>query len=275
MTASAPSDNGLSFPLFVPADRPDRFAKACAAARDSVIIDVEDAVAPDSKAAVRRIPEGALPADRKVRLYLRVNAVGTPWYRDDVGFAVAAGFDGVMLPKAESAQQITDLRDALTPGMTVIALVETALGLSRSEEIAEAADRLAFGSIDFAEDLGCAHARLPLLTARARLVMAARLAGKPAPLDGVTVSTEDAGLIADDARHAAEMGFAGKLLIHPRQLAPALQGFHPDPDQIDWARRIIAASGSGGSALAVDGEMVDAPVVARARRILKRAEVQA
>lgn len=269
-----PPDPGPSFPLFVPADRPDRFAKACAAGTDSVIIDVEDAVAPESKAAVRRIPEGALPADRKVRLYLRVNAVGTPWYRDDVGFARAAGFDGVMLPKAESAQQIVDLRAALAPGMAVIALVESALGLSQAEEIAVQADRLAFGSIDFAEDLGCAHSRLPLLAARSRLVMAARLAGRPAPLDGVTVSTDDADLIADDALHACEMGFGGKLLIHPRQIAPARAGFRPDPDQIDWARRIVAASGSG-NALAVNGEMVDAPVVARARRILKRAEVQA
>ncbi|MBA4490043.1 CoA ester lyase [Paracoccus sp. S1E-3] len=274
MTAPSPSDSSpLSFPLFVPADRPDRFAKACAAARDSVVIDVEDAVAPESKAAVRRIPEGALPQDRKVRLFLRVNAAGTPWYRDDVGFALAAGFDGVMLPKTESGAQITALRAALAPGMEVIALVETALGLSRAEEIAAAADRLAFGSLDMAEDLRCAHARLPLLMARARLVMAARLAGKPAPLDGVTASTEDAALITDDARHAAEMGFGGKLLIHPRQIAPALAGFRPDPDLIDWARRVVTAS-ADGSAVSVDGTMVDAPVVARARRILKRAETQ-
>ncbi|NHF74634.1 HpcH/HpaI aldolase/citrate lyase family protein [Paracoccus xiamenensis] len=273
MTASVPLEPSHSFPLFVPADRPDRFAKACAAAHDSVVIDVEDAVAPESKAAVRRIPEGALPTDRKAQLLLRVNAVGTPWHRDDVGFAVAAGFDGVMLPKVESGQQVADLRAALNPGMVVIALVESALGLSRAEEIAAEADRLAFGSIDFAWDLGCAHARLPLLSARARLVMAARLAGKPAPLDGVTVSTQDATLIASDAQHAAEMGFGGKLLIHPRQVAPALRGFRTDAEQLDWARRVVAASG-GGSVPAVDGEMVDAPVVARARRILQRAELQ-
>ncbi len=261
----------LSFPLFVPADRPDRFAKACTAGTDSVIIDVEDAVAPESKAAVRRIPESALPALRTVRLYLRVNAVGTPWYRDDVRFAVAAGFDGVILPKADNAAQIADLRAALGPDAYVIALIETVAGLSRVEEIAQAADRLAFGSIDLSEDLGCAHARLPLLPIRSRIVQAARLAGRPAPLDGVTTSHEDATLIAADSAHACEMGFGGKLLIHPRQIAPARRGFRPDPGDLEWARQVVARV--GGGAASVNGEMVDAPVVARAQRILQRERV--
>lgn len=260
---------GPTFPLFVPVDRPERFAKACAAGTDSVIIDFEDAVAPDSKVAVRRIPERALPADRSIRLLLRVNGVQTPWYRDDVAFARSVGFDGVVLPKTESAQQIADLRAALDPGRMVIALVETVAGLAAIDEIAVAADQMAFGSIDFAEDMGCAHTRLALLPFRSRIVQAARMAGRIAPIDGVTTTTDDAAIIADDAAHSIEMGFAGKLLIHPKQIAPARGAFRPNAADLDWAQRVVAAAG-GGATLAIDGAMVDAPVVARARRILER-----
>lgn len=258
-----------SFPLFVPADRPDRFAKACAAGTDTVIIDVEDAVAPDSKVAVRRIPEGALPRERTVRLYLRVNAVDTPWYRDDVAFARAMAFDGVVLPKAESAAQVAALREALEPGRTILALIETVAGLAAIDEIARAADQIAFGSIDFAEDMGCAHTRQTLLPIRSRVVMAARLAGRPAPIDGVTPTTTDTALMADDAKHSNEMGFGGKLLIHPHQIAPSRAAFRPDAGDLDWANRVLSAAKSGATVV-IDGAMVDAPIVARARRILAR-----
>ncbi|RJK98613.1 CoA ester lyase [Paracoccus aestuarii] len=263
-------DHRLSFPLFVPADRPDRFAKACAAGTDSVIIDVEDAVAPDMKSAVRRIPQTALPDRSQVRLLLRVNGVGTPWHHDDVAFARATGFDGVMLPKTDSADQVAALRAALDQGVAVIALIETVAGLAHVEEIAVAADRLAFGSIDFCEDLACANDAATLLPVRSRIAQAARLAGRPAPIDGVTVAHDDPAAVTCDARHAARIGFGGKLLIHPRQIVPARAGFLPDPEQVAWAERIVAASG-GGAAISVEGEMVDTPVIARARRILQRA----
>lgn len=127
-----------SFPLFVPADRPERFAKACAAGTDSVIIDLEDAVPAQSKVAARRIPHGLLPTERTVQLYLRVNGTDTPWYADDVAFARITGFDGVVLPKTESAAQIDALRAALAPGCTIMALVETVAGVAAIHEIAPA-----------------------------------------------------------------------------------------------------------------------------------------
>ncbi|SDI89473.1 HpcH/HpaI aldolase/citrate lyase family protein [Salipiger marinus] len=266
------SDQTPSFPLFVSAARPDSFAAACAAGSDMVVIDLEDSVAPDSKAAVRRIPQRALPQDRSVTLYLRVNGAGTLWHRDDLAFARMAGVDGIVLPKSDSAEQIAAVRGALRPGQKIIAQIETVRGLSRVEQIAELADRLAFGSIDLSEDLGCAHTRLSLLPLRSRLVQAARLAGAPPPLDGVTVSVTDAAAIADDARHASELGFGGKCLIHPRQLAPARAGFRTTPQDLDWARHALAAE---EDALPdAEAEMLRSPVVARARRLLLRGQAQ-
>ncbi|MFN3526325.1 MAG: HpcH/HpaI aldolase/citrate lyase family protein [Paracoccus sp. (in: a-proteobacteria)] len=262
---------GYSFPLFVPADRPERFAAACAADTDSVVIDIEDAIAPESKAAVRRIPQSALPETRDVRLFLRINGPRTAWHNDDVSFVRATEyFDGVMLPKTDNAAQVAHLRAGLGRDCAVIALIETAAGLAQVEEIAAVADRLAFGSIDFCEDLSCANTVQTLLPVRSRIVLASRLAGRPAPLDGVTLAHDDAAQVTAEALHACQMGFGGKLLIHPRQIAPARAGFLPDPAQVEWARRIVAVA--GGGALSVQGEMVDRPVVARARRILQRAE---
>lgn len=259
----------LSFPLFVPADRPDRFTKACESGTDSVIIDLEDAVASDLKSAVRRIPPDALPSDRSVTLMLRINAPGTQWYRDDVAFARATRFDAVVLPKAETPEQIAELRAALNPGQKVLGLVETVRGVARIAELAEATDRLAFGSIDLSADMGCENTPMAFLPIRSQIVQAARLAGRPAPLDGVTTATRDPNMVAHDARHSHEMGFGGKLLIHPGQIEPARSAFRPARERIDWAERVIAASADGGAAV-VDGAMVDVPVVKQARRILDR-----
>ena len=154
-------------------------------------------------------------------------------------------------------------------GCAVLALVESARGIAAAREVAEAAARLAFGSIDLAADLGCAETRESLLAFRSELVLASRLAGLPGPLDGVTASYRDPEVIEDDARYAAALGFAGKLLIHPAQIVPARAGLEPAPAAIAWAERVLAA-GQGGRAVAVDGAMVDAPVLKRAEQILRR-----
>ncbi|MBH1974675.1 MAG: CoA ester lyase, partial [Rhodobacteraceae bacterium] len=114
------------------------------------------------------------------------------------------------------------------------------------------------------------HSRHALLSARSRLVLASRLAGIAAPIDGVTTSLRDATLIAEDCAHAVDMGFGGKLLIHPAQIGPARLGFAPSHEQITWAQRVLEADQTA-SAVQVDGAMVDAPVLARSRQILARA----
>ncbi|KJS10775.1 MAG: hypothetical protein VR78_13645, partial [Hoeflea sp. BRH_c9] len=176
--------------LFVPADRPERYAGAVAAGADRVIIDLEDAVAPDRKNRARAMLCEELQLATATPVLLRINGIGTPWHVDDL-IAASSLLDtgrlaGIMLPKAEAASDIETLRLALGPAAMIIALVESAAGLARAGEIACAADRLAFGSIDFAADIGCDHSRDALLFARSRLVVAARVARRDAPIDGVT-----------------------------------------------------------------------------------------
>ena len=253
-------------PLFVPGDRPERFGKAAASGADAVIIDLEDAVAPERKEEARR---AAVAASLPLPVFVRVNAAGTPWHAEDLAALAGAPLTGIILPKAEDPAALATLRALLPDEGVVVALVESARGLAGARELARAAGRLAFGSMDYAADLGCAHTREALLTARAELVLASRMAGLPAPLDGVTASIGDDALTEADAAHAAALGFGGKLLIHPRQVAPALRGFAPGEEEVAWARRVLASGGEG--AAKVDGAMIDAPVRMRAERILTRA----
>ena len=249
-------------PLFVPGDRPERFARAATSGADAIIIDLEDAVAPERKELARaalvaeNVPSG-------ISVFVRTNALGTPWHEADVAALAGLNVTGVMLPKAEAATAILALAAAL-PGKAIIALLESAKGLAASREIAGCAGRLAFGSIDFCADLGMAHEREMLLAARAEIVLASRLAGLPAPLDGVCTAIDAAAEVEADARYARAFGFGGKLCIHPKQIAPTRAGFAPTAAQIDWAERVLA----GGGAVTVDGKMVDEPVRIQARQIL-------
>jgi len=260
-----------SFPLFVPGDRPDRFAKAAGAGTDTVIIDLEDSVAPGGKDTARAALAEALAGLTGVQLWLRVNAVGTRWHEADVGLARQLQVDAVMLPKTESPEMLAAVRQQLRADQALVALVETARGIHAAEPIAAASDRMAFGSVDYALDLGCQPSREAFLLPRSRLVLAARLAGRPAPLDGVTAQTDDAERVGADSAHAFGLGFGGKLLIHPRQIGPARAAFAPTPEDVAWARRVLAGA-RDGAAVALDGEMVDAPVLERARGILERAD---
>ncbi len=256
----------MNLTLFVPADRPERVAKAAAAGADAVIVDLEDAVAPDARDAARSELADALGAI-DAPLILRINAAGTEWFDADLAAAAALPLSAVMLAKAETGEICTHV--AKTAGVPVFALVETARGMSSLDEIAGASARMAFGSIDYVADLGMGHTRQSLMTARSALVLAARLAGQPAPLDGVTTTIRDEALIEDECRHAVEMGMGGKLIIHPAQLAAARRGFAPSGDELAWAEEVLKAAESG-AAVQVAGAMIDAPVIARARQIIAR-----
>ena len=259
--------NAINFlaPLFVPATRPERFAKAAASGADGVIIDLEDAVAaPDKDDARKTLATSDIPAGAVVR----INAKGTNWHDDDIAIVKSLRIGSVMLPKAESGEQVRALKALLAP-LPVIALIESAEGLHAVKEIAQHADRLAFGYIDFSADIGCSMDKHALLNARSEIVLASRLSRLPMPLEGVTPSFDDPKIVEDDARYAAAMGFGGKLCIHPKQIAPVLRGMRPTQSDIDWAKR-IAQSGDG--AVSIDGQMVDAPARLRAARILAAAK---
>lgn len=269
--------------LFVPGDRPERFAKAVATGADVVIIDLEDAVAPEAKAAAREAAVDWLAAGGQAAV--RVNAADSPEHAADI--TALAGLDSappdpestpqprsgllaVVLPKADDPGLASSV--AAQTGAPVIALVESARGILRAHELASTAGvaRLAFGHLDYAVDLGSGNGREAMLLARSTLVLASRAAGLPGPVDGVTTALDDAGALADDLAYARDLGLTAKLLIHPRQVEPTHAAHRPSEEQVAWARRVIDAAAAGG-AVRVDGDMVDAPVVARAEDILTRA----
>lgn len=256
---------GLIAPLFVPADRPERFAKAAASGADAVIIDLEDAVAPAAKAAARDSVAGGLPPGE---VLIRINAAGTPWHEGDVALVERLPGVGLMLPKAEDPETVAGLGRRLG-GRRLVALVETALGVHRAAGLAAVPGvfQLAFGPADYRNDIGCGDAPEAMLLARSTLVLASRLAGLAAPLDGPAFDFRDPARTTEEARHARMLGFGGKLCIHPAQVAWVREAFTPTEAERDWARKVIAAEGAGGAAN-LDGAMIDAPVVARARRIL-------
>lgn len=255
----------LSFrvPLFVPGDRPERFAKAGASGADAVILDLEDAVPAAAKDAARAALTAAFT---ELPIVVRVNASGTPWHEADVAVAADLNMAAIMLPKSERIEDVARLA-AQRP---VIALIETVAGVAGARALATSGHvaRLAFGSVDYAANLGCDHVPEALAAARAEIVFASRLGGLLPPLDGVTTELNDRAAVENDARRAAMLGFGGKLAIHPRQVEDICAAFRPAPEQIEWARRVLF---SGEGAVRVDGAMVDEPVRSRARIILARA----
>ncbi|MFD5121953.1 HpcH/HpaI aldolase/citrate lyase family protein [Streptomyces sp. NPDC058385] len=251
--------------LFVPGHRPDRFAKATSAGADAVIIDLEDAVAAQDKDLARTNVAAWLGEGHSA--VVRINAPGTPWC--DADLEVAARFNApVMVPKSEDPAVLADIACRTAGKCLLLPLVETAAGVERAAEVCATtgAVRVAFGNVDFSGQLGIAHDdRMALTYARSRLVSASAAAGLCPPVDGVTTSVKDADVLVADIEHARRLGFTGKLCIHPSQIAPTAARFAPGERELEWARTVVAA---GDSVSVVDGQMVDKPVLERARRIL-------
>ncbi len=261
--------------LFVPASRPERIAKALAAGADAVIVDLEDAVAPADKDAARAALAAALDPARPVMV--RINGADSTWFAEDLELLGHPGVAAVVLPKAEDADDVAVVAQAVA-GRPVLPLVESALGFEQRLALAHApgVQRLVFGHIDFQADMGMRCDEEELLPFRAALVLASRLADIAAPIDGVTTAIDDEALLRADARRARRLGFGGKLCIHPRQVAVVNACFTPSADEVAWARRVIEAdANAGGAAVAVDGKMVDRPVVLRAQAILSEVSARA
>jgi citrate lyase subunit beta/citryl-CoA lyase len=272
--------------LFVPADRPDMLAKAPGRGADAIVVDLEDAIAPASKAAARaglatHLREGRSAGASAV--CVRINAVGEG-AEEDLAALAGCRLDAVMVPKAATAAGIELARKAIDVNLDdgestgLIPQVESVRGILGLESLVATArlSGVAFGGEDFCVDLGVARSdeSLELLVPRALLALHARDAGLLAIDTVFTAIGDEAGLVRE-ATIARQLGFSGKLLIHPAQVEPVRRIFAPSDEELDWARRVLATQADGGGeevgVHVVDGKMVDAPVVAQAQRILARA----
>ncbi len=254
--------------LFVPGNHPQRFAKACASGADVVIIDLEDAVVAGDKTTAREAARSWLQSGG--RAWVRINGTDTDWHSDDLPLLDLPGVLGVMLPKAECPADLNALV-ARAGGRQLVPLVESALGLWRAHDLASVpgVSRLAFGSIDFQLDTGIVGEDQELLFARSQLVIVSRAAGILPPIDGVTVDLDDPLVLSSDVARARRLGFGAKLCIHPQQVAGVNDGFLPVPEEIEWARQIVAAAQlSNGNAVRLDGKLIDRPIIERARSVL-------
>jgi len=277
--------------LYMPGSNPRALEKAKTLAADGLILDLEDAVAPDAKVEARRLVVEAIGNGGYGRreIIVRCNGLATPWGRDDLMAAARSGADGVALPKVESADVLRQaeaiLMEAGAPASLALwAMIETPKGVLAVAEIAQATPRLVglvMGTSDLAKDLRCAHTpdRQPMQYALSHCLLVARAFGL-AILDGVHLDLDDAEGFAASCRQGRDMGFDGKTLIHPKTIDAANRIFAPGEEEIAWSRRIIAAheeaAAAGKGVVVVDGRLVEnLHVVAARRRVAMAEQIQA
>ncbi|MER7071577.1 CoA ester lyase [Terrabacter sp. NPDC000476] len=273
--------------LYMPSSNERALEKAKTLPVDSLILDLEDAVAPDAKDAAR---ENACAAARsgdygRRELTIRVNGLGSQWHDADLAAAAAAGPDAIVVPKVGSADEVRALVAAMeaagAPARTRLwAMVETPVAVLHAEEIARASSRLAclvLGTNDLYKELGASFApgRAAIATSLQLVLLGARAAGV-AVLDGVFNDVSDAEGFHAEARQGRELGFDGKTLIHPAQVGPANEVFAPDPGQVDDARAVIAAfeeaQAQGRGVATLNGRLIENLHVDTARKVLATAE---
>lgn len=273
--------------LYMPGANARALEKGRTLDADGLILDLEDAVAPDAKSTARTQVVEAIGAGGygHRELLLRVNGLSTPWGYDDLVAAATSGADAVLLPKVDSADMVRQAEQVLEgagapDALEIWCMMETPRGILRAEEIADASPRLGgfvMGTSDLAKDLHAAHTamRLPMMTSLGICLLAARAAGI-AILDGVYLDLSDADGFAASCMQGAELGFDGKTLIHPKQLEAANREFAPSEAEVDFSRRIIeahaAAEAEGKGVLLVDGKLIENLHVENAKRLVAMAE---
>ena len=280
--------------LFVPGDRPERFAKAAASGADAVILDLEDAVVPEKRPQARlEIAAYLASAERNVPLWVRINPVDTDDALADLAAVIDARPDGVVLPKARDGADVHrashwleahEARCGFAIGSVglIPLITESAGALLNAASFALLPARVAgltWGAEDLAADIGAFGNKSPdgeyeltYALARSMCLLAAAAAGVPA-IDTVDTEFKDVAAIERRARASRRQGFAGKLAIHPGQLAPIHAAFSPSDDEVRWAERVLAAfrAAPGTGAVAFEGGMLDKPHIRQAERILAAA----
>ena len=273
--------------LYMPGSNTRALEKARGLPADGLILDLEDAVAPDAKAMARENVAAALAAGDygQRELVVRVNGLATPWGFDDLAVAARMGADAVLLPKVEGADAVRQAEALLVAAgapssLALWCMMETPLGVLHAEAIAAASPRVAclvMGTSDLAKDLHARHTRerLPMLTSLGLCLLAARAHGL-AILDGVHLDLADDEGFAAACRQGRELGFDGKTLIHPKTIAAANATFAPSAEETAWARRVIAAhaeaEAAGKGVVLVDGKLIENLHVEDARRTVALAE---
>ncbi|HYH20559.1 MAG TPA: CoA ester lyase [Azospirillum sp.] len=273
--------------LYMPGSNARALEKGRTLPADALILDLEDAVAPDAKAEARATIEAAIAASGYGgrELVVRVNALSTPWGYDDLAMAAASGADAVLLPKVESADAVRQAEAVLRAhgapeGQRIWCMMETPMAMLNVREIAGASAKLGalvMGTSDLAKDLHAAHTRdrLPMITSLGLCLLAARAYGL-AILDGVHLDLADDEGFEHACRQGLELGFDGKTLIHPKTLAVCNVVFAPSAEEVAFSRRIIAAHAAavaeGKGVLLVDGKLIENLHVENARRLVAMAE---
>lgn len=273
--------------LYMPGANARALEKARTLKADGLIFDMEDAVAPDAKLNARTQILHAVEAGGYGRreIIIRTNGLNTPWGYDDLVAVAKVGADAVLLPKVESAETVRQAESVLlshgaSEELTIWCMMETPRAMLHAEEIADASARLGglvMGTSDLAKDLQAQHTamRLPLITSLGLCMLAARAAGLSI-LDGVYLDLNDEEGFVDSCRQGAELGFDGKTLIHPKQLAAANEIFAPSDEEVRLSRRIIdayaEAEAEGRGVVVVDGKLIEKLHVDHAKRVVALAE---
>ncbi len=256
--------------LFVPGDRPDRFDKACAAGADRVIVDLEDAVPPAGKYDARTAIRTWLRPDKQI--VLRINADTTEWFRDDLVLAREPGVAGIILPKAEAVDG--ELRALCTDeGKFLLPLIETARGFANAGVLASVpgVQRLLFGTLDFQMDLGIDGEGDELAYYRSEMVLVSRLAGIQPPVDGPCTSWEDQEMLMADSQRARKLDSAANYASIRDKSPSSTPRSRPAKTNCMGAQSARGGASSGGAAAAVDGRMIDRPVILMAEQIVREA----
>jgi citrate lyase subunit beta/citryl-CoA lyase len=282
---SNPAPARLRSLLFAPASKPDLLRKMPRSGPDGVALDLEDAVPPDGKPAAREhsraVGAELARAHPTLAVYVRVNPVTTEWFAADVRDGVAPESTGIVVPKLETAEQLDVVSAALEAAglghLHVLAGLESALGVERALELLRPPVAVAyFGAEDYIADMGGVRTAesTEVLYARSRVALAARIAGVPA-IDQVVTALDAEEHFLADAAVGRSIGYRGKLCIHPAQVMLANRAFSPSPEELDRARRLLAAYDEavsrGEAAIAFEGQMVDEPLARHARSVVAAA----
>jgi citrate lyase subunit beta / citryl-CoA lyase len=277
--------------LFAPGNHPRRVEKALTLDADAVILDLEDACPIAEKVATREVVVAACKRPRTGLAYIRVNAATTEWGYGDLVAVAQKGVDGIILPKADTVDEVRAVdwvvsnlereRGLPVGAIDIIPIIETAKGLANLRAIATAGTRIkriAFGAGDFTLDVAMTWTRDEgeLLPARSECVLASRAGGLEAPLDTVWADLKDMDGFRASATHVKGLGFQGKMCIHPDQVAVVNEVFAPTEAEVAWSRKAVAAFAeaekAGSASIQLDGKFIDYPIVYRAQRVVALAE---